>query len=1072
MSKRITEAALQMIKKIIEAPFQLVGWLFKDTYGRVAAVMLLTLLVCLVNYPIQDTVVDEWIVKDTITEEYSKEGPEADTDASGRIDKAGVEKREFVERTKLHSRAALVTMPFHHVSERQLELVTPASKMEDGKRYVKHRRIERTVRGLTLGLDLRGGTELEYRIVMPEGDDKEGALRARQVADIILRRIDAFGLKEPRVQPIGEDRILVQIPGFDASDVARIRNIITRTGRLEFRVVANKQTNAKLYEDAEDLGHAPDGFHWYTLKERMSKGEKIKAERVLIKDEIELTGEGIERVSIGRDDKGEHVVNLKFTDRDSFWRVTRENKKERLAICLDDIRNSKGQLVKIGSIHSAPVIQDAILGPAQISGGFTQATAEELRIVISSGSLRTPLEEEKMQYVGPYQGMQSIEQGQLAIVVGFIVVVAFIIIYYLQAGTVAAFALLLNLLVLVAALALRGATLTLPGIAGIMLTVGMSIDANVLIFERIREELKKMADKPLVKSMRDGHGKALTTIIDANLTTLITAIILHEFGTGPIRGFATTLSYGIIISMFTAVVVTRVLFEAMMKCGMLTRLPMLELVRNPKVPFIKLGKTSLTVSSIVVIACLVAVFVMPGERLGVEFRSGMKVEVNLEKSVTADVVRERLDDAGFSDFEVQEVFEPLQGVETNSAAYSIRLSRLPEIEMVTSGKIQGGNRPDLIGGAQVTVRVDRNVDVAELSDLLAARGMQGCEVEKGEAVERDGTTFHTYVIRSADKARGAVDDLRSAVRSVMGSQLVTVDIRRAFGNEDGTSLLVSEGMQLKSKIGEPVNATVALVKGVTPEVMQKVVSSAVPLAVAKPLDAPDEQGLVRRYAVTGPVDSLDKIKPSMQSANMSTLEPFASIEMIAPSVARELGTEAAVALGLALLAIIAYIWFRFEFRFGLAAVAALVHDVGIALGVLALTGREIDLKVIAALLTIIGYSLNDTIVVFDRIRENRRSVRKTTFPDIVNMSINQTLSRTILTSFTTFIAVLFLFLMGGPAINTFALTLLVGVVVGTYSSIFIASPILLMTGEQGAMRGPLSSVGGKTVRPLEGFRAT
>ena len=185
-----------------------------------------------------------------------------------------------------------------------------------------------------------------------------------------------------------------------------------------------------------------------------------------------------------------------------------------------------------------------------------------------------------------------------------------------------------------------------------------------------------------------------------------------------------------------------------------------------------------------------------------------------------------------------------------------------------------------------------------------------------------------------------------------------------------------------------------------------------------------------------------------------------------------MGWQAGVAFFLALLAIVAYIWFRFEFRFGLAAVAALVHDVAIALGVLAVCGREIDLTVIAALLTIIGYSLNDTIVVFDRIRENRRTVRKTAFPDIVNLSINQTLSRTLLTSITTLLAVLALFLWGGSAINDFALTLLVGVVAGTYSSIFIASPILLMIGEQGALRGPLSTPTARIARPLEGFRPT
>jgi len=1059
-----------MIKKIIEAPFEMAGWLFKDTYGRVVAILLLTLLVCMVNYPIQDTVVDVIEVKDRLSEEYSRDrNPDADVDAAGRISPTARTQREVVRRVELKDTVAWLTMPFHNVSERQLEVIGEPELVE-GKFYVKHRLVERTVRGLTLGLDLRGGTELEYRIMAPEGD-QEGALGARQVADIILRRIDAFGLTEPRVQPVGEDRILVQIPGFDASDVARVRNIITRTGRLEFRLVVNRAKYPKVYEEAEDLGQAPKGYHWYTIREHVVRGEKVPAERLLVEDEIKLTGEGVEGVSLGRNDKGEHVVNVRFVDRDAFWRVTRQNVGERLAICLDDIRDSSGNLVKPGTLHSAPVINEPILGSAQISGGFTQDSAEELRIVISSGSLRTPLTLEKEQYVGPYQGLQAIIQGQQAILVGFIAVVVFVIIYYMQMGAIAAFALFLNLLILVAALALRGATLTLPGIAGILLTVGMSIDANVLIFERIREELKKMADKPLLKSMRDGHSKALTTIIDANLTTLITAVILHEFGTGPVRGFATTLSYGIIISMFTAVVVTRVLFEALVKMGALKKLRMREILRDPNIGFVKYGKTWLTASIVVVVASLAAVFVMPGDRLGVEFRSGMKVEVNLDKSATVDEVRTRLQAAGFSEFEVQEVFRLAETVDTDVKTYAIRLSEMADVEVVKAGRIEGGDRPELVGGTEVIVRLPRNLDAAQLSGLLTERGVQDCEVTKGDTVEQGGKTLHTYIVRSTDKARGAEGNITSAVESVMGSQLVMNDIREAFANPDGTSLLVPDGVQVHSQVAEPVDISVALAKGVTPEEMQRTLTASVPQAVAKPVGVADEDGLVRSYRISGPVGSLDRIKAAMQSERMATLEPFGGIEKIAPSVARELGTKAAVAMALALLAIVAYIWFRFEFRFGVAAVAALVHDVAIALGVLAIAGREIDLKVIAALLTIIGYSLNDTIVIFDRIRENRRSVRKTVFPDIVNMSINQTLGRTILTSLTTFIAVFFLFLMGGPAINTFALTLLVGVVVGTYSSIFIASPILLMTGEQGAVRGPLSSVGGKTVRPLEGFRA-
>ena len=1060
-----------MIKKIVESPFLFAGWLFKDTYGRLFAILLLALLVCLIDYPVKDTEIGVWEVEYTLKEQFSREtGARKFVDSANRIDPTAIADRKDLRRIELRDLWALITSPFHHKAERLIGEPEMRWNKERTRKIVKMK-VLRISRGLVLGLDLKGGTELTLRIVAPEGATDAITIDANEMAQIIRERIDNSGMKEPRVQVVGKDRILIQIPGVDASDVARIRSIITRTGRLEFRLVADQKHNAAILAEAakDDTQKAPKGWHYYVMERTDPKnpGKMLPPETLLISDSLAegegLTGDSIAHATVGPDRTGAKMaVNVRFKDSDVFWLLTKNNVNRRLAIITDDVRDQSGNLIKTGKIHSAPNINEPIMGGAEISGDFTQKTAEDLKLTLQSGSLKWPLELESEQFVGPYQGLQSIQDGRQAIIIGFAAVVLFILIYYLKAGLVANFALLLNLLILVAALALRSATLTLPGIAGIMLTIGMSIDANVLIFERIREEIKKMADKPLLKCMRDGHSKALVTIFDANLTTLITGIILHEFGTGPVKGFAVTLCYGIVISMFTAIVVTRVIFEALIKLKALKTLPMLELVKSANIPFIAMRNVWLTVSGVLVIGGLVYFFTGTGERFGIEFKSGTRVEVNLSEKVTAEVVRAKLKAAGYEDVQVQEISQGVVVEQAGSLSFSIRLAQVPFFKVMTSERIDAVKYPEFAGGAEVLVQADRAADETVMAEQLADLGSPGCAVEAGA---KEGA-FFTYSIRNKDTGPDAIRDLAANVQSVFSSELIIGGIRGAFRNEDGSSLLADRGIRQTSD----TTIRIALKAPAAPDAIKAAIKDSVADADVQPEGelADEKAGVV--VVTTKVADAMPKIKAALRTKDIATLEPFAGVTKIYPSVAKELTVKAIVAMGLALLAIVAYVWFRFEFRFGLAAVVALVHDVSITLAVLALCQIEISLTVIAALLTIIGYSLNDTIVVFDRIRENRRTVRKTKFPDIVNLSINQTLSRTILTSVTTLLAVLALYVLGGAAIRPFAATLLVGVIAGTYSSIFIASPVLLMTGEQGATRGPLGSVSTKTVRPLEGFR--
>ena len=406
------------------------------------------------------------------------------------------------------------------------------------------------------------------------------------------------------------------------------------------------------------------------------------------------------------------------------------------------------------------------------------------------------------------------------------------------------------------ALSFRDATLTLPGIDGIILTIGMAVDANVLIFERIREELK--LGKSLRPAIQAGYHKVFSTILDANLTTLLTAFILYQIGTGPIKGFGLTLMIGITASMFTALVVTRLVFDFLtIKTRILKKLPMLEILKESKFDIIGKRNIAYGLSLLVIIGGLIVFAQRGAENFGIDFTGG------------------------------------------------------------TIQQIQFTKAPD-------------------------------------------------------------VNQVRNALKSV-NLEKATI---QTFG-KDNNIIIRTEGQE-SSKITQA-------------------------------------------------------IKDNFKDNQAKTVR----VEEIGPTIGKELRYKALMAIGLALVVICIYITFRFEFKFGVCAIIALLHDVIVTLGIYSISGREISLPIIAAILTIIGYSLNDTIVVFDRIREDIHLMHKASFKNIVNKSINQTLSRTIITSLTTLLVVLSLYLFGGSVINDFAFVLLIGVVVGTYSSIFVAAPILV-----------------------------
>ena len=387
---------------------------------------------------------------------------------------------------------------------------------------------------INLGLDLRGGMHLVLEVDTSELSPEDARDAPDRALETIRHRIDEFGVTEPSIVRQGKNRILVQLPGIEEPD--RAIAVIERAAFLEFKLVNG---------DPQALREALAGniAQGYELK-------YLEGESLLLEKEAALTGEVLTGAFVDYGEYGQPHVSIRFNRRGGRWfaRITGENIGERLAIVLDD------------KVHSAPVIQDRITGgEAVITGRFSMEEASDLALVLRAGALPAPVKIIENRHIGASLGEDCVRKGVRAAIIGLILVVLFMGFYYLSSGLIASFALCLDLVIIMGALAMLGATLTLPGIAGIILTIGMAVDANILIFERIREELKVGGTVRL--AIANGYKKAFLTVLDANVTTLIAALVLFQFGTGPIRGFAATLSIGILASMFTALLVTRVIFD-------------------------------------------------------------------------------------------------------------------------------------------------------------------------------------------------------------------------------------------------------------------------------------------------------------------------------------------------------------------------------------------------------------------------------------------------------------------------------------------------------------------------------
>jgi len=787
-------------------------------------------------------------------------------------------------------------------------------------------------------------------------------------------------------------------------------------------------------------------------------------------------------------------------------RITRGNSGRPMAILLD------------GKVITSPNLNSELSSRGIITGNFTEQYRDDLVLTLDSGSLSAQLGEEPIliKTTGPQLGADNLRAGVTAAGVSLIVVAVFMVFYYFFAGIVATIALAANMLIILGLMALIQATFTLPGIAGIVLTIGMAVDANVLIFERIREELKSGAK--LDVAVRLGFDKAFSTIVDANITTFLTCLVLFYTATTEIKGFATTLMCGILATMFTSLVLSRVIMDGYLRLLKAKKLPMLPTVvpmigkaLSPNVNWIAKRYGFFFISAVLTIAGFSMLFVRGVDMLDIEFRSGTQVSFVVDRDLEGRTVTPNEQTA-------REV--PLVPIEEVRA----RLALAGPAQLVAQGE---GSIPEGLDAKHQRVfeslvqvarnyseRYDQEVkafaenpdDVDPVGEKVDFADFAGAAVvTQGQTVGSLASEFSiSTLIQDAplvsDVVKAAFDDLldqpptarfadmdRERIDAAPVYPVVNVDA-------DGNAILglSIDRLDVLNPVDEYLGGVVVMMDDITPALTAEAMDERVSRMRRQPpydelgyrkfdiigIDSAgvDEQGktLYRSAAVLvsdrqtnyreglDGFDAVDGLAVTEWALIRDAMTRDVSLQSVASfdsQISGAMQQRAIVAMMLSLLVVVAYIWLRFgSLRYGIAAILALVHDVSIALGLLAISGWlvdtgighglllsdfKIDLAIVAAMLTIVGYSLNDTIVVFDRVRENRGKLAVAT-PEIINHSINQTISRTILTSGTTFLAVLILYVFGGPGVHGFAFAMLIGVLVGTYSSIAIASPALVI----------------------------
>ncbi len=727
----------------------------------------------------------------------------------------------------------------------QVRLESTLRNVEKRNNLLLDELLRRSKGHVQLGLDLKGGVaftlEVDEAALAKQSADARQAKLAKAI-DIIGSRINGLGVTEPIIRAVGDNRIEVQLPGVSTKDNPEVADALKKPARLDFRIVHEGTTGMN-----ERPASAPPGYEVMSVDEEDRHNGRSYTLYYIVKSIPEMSGENVSQAIPTSDQFGGYQVHLNFNSAGGkqFGAVTTANVGRLLAIVLD------------GKLYSAPRINEPITGgSAQISGRFSAREAQELANVLNN-PLDLPLQIKEQYEVGPSLAEDAISSGVRASIIGTAAVCAFMITFYTTGGIVAVLSLAVNLVIILGIMANFGATMTLPGLAGIVLTIGMAVDANILIFERMREELA--VGKSLATANQGGYLKALTTILDAHIVQLIICGIMIWLGTGPIKGFGVTLLIGVLSTLFSVLITGHLVMEMITDSGAVKKILMPRLLKDLRVDFVRYGKPA-AIGSVFLVVVSFAYVLYQGSRI-----------------------------------------------------YGI----------------------DFSGGDVVTVAFTERIDVGKIREVATAANI--------------GEVNPTYI-------------------SDLGGGRQQLKLETSYGKSGAM------------------------------------------------------------------FDALQKAYPNAGLTKVGTSQ-------IGATVGSEIKWNALLAVGVSMITILVYIAFRFEFGFGIGAMASTLHDILMNIGIFVLFGHKFSAPMVAAILCVAGYSINETVVVFDRIREELKLDPNGKLRDVINNAIRKVFARTIMTASTTFLAALSLFLFGGGVLRDISFTFLVGIVTSTFSAIFIAAQV-------------------------------
>ncbi|MCX7407203.1 MAG: protein translocase subunit SecD [Planctomycetales bacterium] len=912
---------------------------------------------------------------------------------------------------------------------------------------------------LHFGIDLAGGTNLVYQIDTKEAQAQKKVVNkatVSQMVDAIKKRVNPSGTIDMTVRGVGTDRIEVIVPGVDRDLVEQMKAKITRLGSLEFGILANRVDHPDLVKAAEAL---PKDQRELFVKERVvaawrdasqgkekdtggnvgsrvvtlpnAEGKDVEVLQFLIKQELPdqtVTGYHLTQARAQLDNNGRPAVGFHFNGRGAFLfgNLTQANLpdsengptqgfRRRLAILLD------------GKVCSAPTIQSRITSAGEITGSFTMKEVEELVAVLNAGALEVPLNPTPISEftISPLLGSDVRQKGVTAILISTFCVFGFMLVYYRVAGVVADLSLALNLLMVVGAMAFISATFTLPGLAGIVLTIGMAVDSNVLIYERMREELARGANLRI--AIQNGFERAFSAIFDGNVTSLLTAAILYMIGSDLIRGFAVSLFIGLLMSLFSCLYFGHLALEIIDRKRMVKTIKMMQFLGETNIDFLSKRGVAFAGSGLLIAAGMAALFVRGSANMDIDFSGGTMVTFQFIEKQSVDDVRARLNEVAVSN-------EPSAPKVFPEGVSLEQLTADDEQQSVTNAK-----------------RFRMRTPVQD--QLLVSSGINKAFDDAQHALFRV-TLADSTVAPITDKLEGNSQRFEGGNQTVLTfsepvSEATVIEYlsRELSAIKTDKNRVKYESVQLLLSASGPA----------TEKPAAKEKADAARKAGTKVESSPKFTEFTVRTTRQVIASDLDAGIKSVQ-ARLAASPVFEEVNAFETSVANNTKVDALLAIIASLVMIVVYMWFRFEkVYFGYAAVAALAHDVLVTVGCIALGAYlsktpigplfmlddfKINLNQIACLLTIVGYSLNDTIVIFDRIREIKGKNPKISY-EMINQSVNQTLSRTLLTALTTFVVVLVLYIAGGEGIHGFAFSMIIGVVTGCYSTIYIANPVLL-----------------------------